>query len=732
MVVVIHKMYLEIGMQIFTSNISSPMSLRTSAHQCPHELLLSSTMETNQINYNAPLISARRYSSPQRSMVHEDNKKNDPISIGAMLPHDQKLDLSLGEIVHPGSVPFCWEKSPGKAKDTESESRLLQSPELHINIAPRLPPGRSLDIAASWTSRNSSGELKPAAGAHNRLSGEILKVHRPPSKPSGELNASGRTKISSSHISSLSRWEGSKRGMRRNANSDHDQTDDAAYSDTIGSFSQLESFSIYCSTSGVSGSDCPAVELPAGSLISTDVQAKDFMMNRFLPAAKAMTLESPQYVSRRQLVVVEPSVEAKALVPRAQLEALPTQCDSEVILPYCGGHELNLKEESEEQDVNCALPSSLSVKVSQLLPWFRSKKDSLQFLNPVPAMKAGTRAALFYASKIARLVNNIPLKGLGQARPKANKVNTGVNSSELHPIRSKSSPKFYSAELQARRSSSPYRNSRQGSTSPYRNVSPQPLYHKGVRCRASPTRVDQRDDHEAKLHRNHNKKSGEHLSPERRRSSVVYECSNPVAEKTLYVDSITTVRACGSNCNYSSEMSRPADNAPKKVFKREALQHGDRWDIIKARGICRPPVSDVVDGRLPSTDKTTKLDSSSSESRTALTKRKFTDPRGQVMVKADEHQRPLTPPLPKSPSDSWLLHNLNPGSPRRSFSSLHFVNKAQPKKQIVTIVPKSNQGAKWETIVKSSHLQSDHGRYSEELVSQTSKRGFPHLIQVAN
>ncbi|KAL9265422.1 hypothetical protein AKJ16_DCAP24805 [Drosera capensis] len=686
-------------------------------------------METNQINYNALLMSARRYSSPQRSMVHEDNKKNDPISVGAMLPHDQKLDLSLGEIVHPGSVPFCWEKSPGKAKDTGSESRLLQSPDLHINIAPRLPPGRSLDIAASWTSRNSSGELKPAAGAHNRLSGEILKVLRPPSKLSGELNASGRTKIPS-HISSLSRWEGSKGGMRRNANSDHDQTDDAAYSDTMGSFSQLASFSIYCSTSGVSGSDCPGVKLPAGSLISTDVQAKDFMMNRFLPAAKAMTLESPQYVSRRQLVVVEPLVEAKALVPRAQLEAVRTQFDSEVILPYCGGHELNLKEESEEQDVNCALPSSLSVKASKLLPWFRSRKDSLRFLNPVPAMKAGTRAALFYASKIARVVNIIPLKGLGQARPKANKVNTGVNSSELHPIRSKSSPKFYSAELQTRRSSFPYRTSRQGSTSPYRNASPQPLYHKGVRCRASPTRVDQSYDHEAKLHRNHNKKFGEHLSPERRRSSVVYECSIPVAEKTLYVDSITTVRACRSNSNYSSQMSRPADNAPKKVFKRKALQHGYRWDIIKARGICRSPASDVVDRRLPSTDKTTKLDSLSFESRTALTKRKFTDPRGQVTVKADEHQRPLTPPLPKSPSDSWLLHNLNSGSPRRSFSSLHSVNKVQPKKQIVTIV--SNQGAKWETIVKRSHLQSDHGHYSEELVSQTSKRGFPHLIQVAN
>lgn len=73
---------------------------------------------------------------------------------------------------------------------------------------------------------------------------------------------------------------------------------------------------------------------------------------------------------------------------------------------------------------------------------------------------------------------------------------------------------------------------------------------------------------------------------------------------------------------------------------------------------------------------------------------------------------PLPPPLPKSPSESWLWRTLpsiplgNPFAHSRRNNHLH--SKKQGQKGSAT-------NTKWETIVKTSNIRHDHVRYSEVL-----------------
>ena len=73
-------------------------------------------------------------------------------------------------------------------------------------------------------------------------------------------------------------------------------------------------------------------------------------------------------------------------------------------------------------------------------------------------------------------------------------------------------------------------------------------------------------------------------------------------------------------------------------------------------------------------------------------------------------QSTFTPPLPKSPSESWLSRKLPSVSPRGSVSNSSLHLKVHSGK-LSAKDPAS--GAKWETIVKSSHLRHDHRWYSE-------------------
>jgi len=76
---------------------------------------------------------------------------------------------------------------------------------------------------------------------------------------------------------------------------------DEACEDARDLLSRIESFFVSFSVSGLSGWDKQEVQT-FGSFSSDHQQGRDFMIHRFLLAAKAMTFEASQYASKKALI----------------------------------------------------------------------------------------------------------------------------------------------------------------------------------------------------------------------------------------------------------------------------------------------------------------------------------------------------------------------------------------------------------------------------------------------
>ncbi|XP_021723897.1 uncharacterized protein LOC110691275 isoform X2 [Chenopodium quinoa] len=673
-------------------------------------------MEKKQLNFSVPLMSARRYSSPIRRSGEQD-KRDSPPKNQSSIP-SQPSDVNMDEVVKPGSVPFIWEQAPGKAKGgNESQT---QSPD-EVPTTPKVPPSmpfppgkKSGELNGYRTPNKLSGELA-VLRPRNKLSGELnvlrphkfsgeLNTHHPHNKLSGELKTLSAKFYSSNE--GIVRWDGSKEGTEMNGSSSED---DATFSDAIETLSQLESFSVNCSVSGLTASDRP--ETKRSENLPTDPRAREFMMNRFLPAAKAMTLEPSHYSSRKQLVVVEQPKEVKAIVPRAMTP--PPNRNICNIVPYTGQDIGSEESEDEEDSYDGRSALSVKVKACGFLPWFCSK-NSLRLVNPLPTMKDRSKSALSSASKLGKLVKNKSWRSPSQKMAKQDthsnqkhKTSQVYKSCELQKPKHSSRPMFYSGELQTR-SGSPYRSSRRSAVSPFRNESPQSLYQKGVGFLAVPKEVDSFDEYRSKVPQKGSSKRFEDPGRKIRSSGT----RSPAVEKTLYVDSVNITKVSHSILNLP-KTKRQVDGMVQQAVKLETpSEHGGRMEIMKARGMSGPLICGAADSSEPAR---------TSEKGNTNTCREL------VLVSSDDTttmQSALNPPLPKSPSESWLSRQLPSVSPRaspRNSVSYSSLNSKILSRQQNAKTPTS--GVKWETIVKSSHLRQDHGRYSEELVTQVSQQG---------
>ncbi|KAL8142842.1 hypothetical protein V2J09_015874 [Rumex salicifolius] len=620
-------------------------------------------MEKKQLNLSAPLLSARRYSSPLRSCGEEVRAEAAPNSIPA-----NKCKF-LGEVVKPGTVPFTWEQIPGRAKSFQVHIPEYKEP-------PRLPPGRTM-------SGVKSGELR-FLRPHNKFSGELCVIKPPTRFLSGELPMlRSQNRPSSFPVHDMVNSAQLNKPVIHKASSDSgsDTDDDPTFSDALDA---LESYSMNCSTSGLSSSELPVAKTCAYSS-STDVGNRDFMMNRFLPAAKAMALESPQYASKRQTVAIEPPQLSKVIVPKI----VKTTPQKNMALTLYTGQDIGSQhsEDEEENEQGFDESRSISIKACGFFPWFCSR-NALRLLNPVPAVKVKTKSALASASKVGRLVKNASYKSPSRMNSKGvlpiqhkNKADHITKSCELNRIESKPSnirsrPMFYSGELPTRNGNlqsrngglSPYRNYKRSSVSPLRSESPHSPFHNGVGYLIVPKRVD---EHKSKPNDRALNMSGP-LSFNQRKFQG--SCpGSPVTEKTLYVDSVNIIRR---------------------------RQTSGRMDIIKARGISRSTTHSQRSSIECQTDDI--LSKMTRSSKAARIGSQQANSRGRELVLRTEDPALLPPPLPKSPSESWLSRNLNAVSPRNSVSQ----------------TPPNNATTKWETIVRSNHLRYDHGRYSEELVAR--------------
>ena len=319
-------------------------------------MMLKNLMEDKHLDFNQPFLSVRRFSSTSTASEAGDKKKIDkPVAKLPPLPF-YKSELKSGPIRNPGTVPFVWEQTPGKPKDErKSQPKVYEHPP----IAPKLPPGRVSNIKQKASDEGSRDTISNLS-----QTGSVL---------SSSKDVSKWDKIS------LAEDKMSMPGREDNGSSSSEDGDEA-YLDALDTLSRSESFSVNCSVSGVSGLDGPDVK-PSGTF-STDPQTRDFMMGRFLPAAKAMASETPQHAPRKRPVVREQPIRINKAVNVEKRSPL-NQYRPNSLPPYA--QELAQEESDNESDIYEA-SDIMSAKVCGLFPRF-CLKNSLCLLNPVPGMK---------------------------------------------------------------------------------------------------------------------------------------------------------------------------------------------------------------------------------------------------------------------------------------------------------------------------------------------------------
>ncbi|XP_071735820.1 uncharacterized protein [Rutidosis leptorrhynchoides] len=219
-------------------------------------------VENNRLNINRPLLSVRRVSSTTASPKNENRRNESCAPVGSTL-ESPKTELNFDPMMNTGSVPFGWEHSPGKPKDERNRNRnrnqQIQTKENSPNL-PKLPPGnfftsskKDLDTNATMITRFDSG--------------------------------ASTSKQSSDSIN------------------DHDDDDSEAFMDALDTLSRGETSFYNCSASGVSGF---ASDIKPAGIIPTDPKMREFMMDRFLPAAKAMAADVSPHNSKKNIVKSKP------------------------------------------------------------------------------------------------------------------------------------------------------------------------------------------------------------------------------------------------------------------------------------------------------------------------------------------------------------------------------------------------------------------------------------------
>lgn len=321
-------------------------------------------MSERKLNINAPLMSVRRSSATSPSLTEAKKKI---LEKRHTLPAGYRSDMTLDQVTEPVAVPFNWEHIPGRRKGNGgSEPQPPKDPSI-VTPSPRLPPGKSIN----------SGKLQP-------LEKEC--------KVANKFRSSNKSKtFNGSEVRMDCDREGKteKKVENRRSNVEEEDEDDV-YSDALEALSTTQSFSMNCSVSGVSGLD--NLDAKKFGTFSTDQQTRDFMMSRFLPAAKAMTLQPSQYSSKKQSVLMEqPLRDVSKLVQNAKKPLLNNHVTD--IVPYTGQCQEEESEDDGDGDDDYDNSSSIPGKGCGLLPNLHIR-NSLCLLNPVAGMKMKNQVPL--------------------------------------------------------------------------------------------------------------------------------------------------------------------------------------------------------------------------------------------------------------------------------------------------------------------------------------------------
>eukprot|EP01018_Ginkgo_biloba_P004811 Gb_36891 [translate_table: standard] len=259
----------------------------------------SPSIVQGQLDFNAPLLSVRRLASSST----ENDKADGRSGSRSMSIHPvYRSEFNSGPLRNPGTVPFVWEQSPGRPKDEEHVKANHAMPALR---APSLPPGRTLaakqantetqDLSSNGNANTHDQGSRTTCNHFHLSNRQMNKASLKVSKtPVDALASNVKDKSAGSYLSR------SRPAMpfsqNRTPENDSDFEDCDAFSDAVETLSQTESGTVGCSVSIVSGMEDQDLKPPGGSV---DLQTRNFMIDRFLPAAKAIANESPQHTSRR-------------------------------------------------------------------------------------------------------------------------------------------------------------------------------------------------------------------------------------------------------------------------------------------------------------------------------------------------------------------------------------------------------------------------------------------------
>lgn len=642
-------------------------------------------MEGKKLNFNAPLLSVR-----VKRKVIETPLPNKQLSVPS-----RKSVSELTEVTKPAAVPFVWEQTPGRSKVEVKRESL---PQEELLTTPRFPPGRTFDI-------------------RKRVSGELFE-HQNISRP--QIEASPLNE----NMRAIDMSEGSA-----------SEGEDHTASESLDTLSQTESFCSSCSISGLSGNDGPFTQ--SATTFRADPQTRDLMMARFLPAARAMIIETPKYVQKKKSVESQSPRNVRKVVS-GELRSLLERYGSNTASHY-SQYKRNAFSEVEDDEYDDRHRKS-GIACGGLLSRLSVKK-SLRFLDPVPKIRSRPQSPTSSAPEVRRMARTAHSGPLPQIQHEKQNIKDsywddikiGVKQQEL--IENKligANQARHSIDSYRKESLLPCTRSRSACISPYRNEKPRSPFHDGARFLGVPKMVKNTEAGNLTLI---SKESDKFLDFSaylmyKRESDLL----SSLAEKTLYTDL--------------------ENNAEVPIFDSEAemLNKFSTKNLGESRGTeetCTPKSLDTVE-----MVKSTAIGSTTAglaPSRCLLNLKSKADnikalkhdqdlghdarflqcsivhPAENLLTQTENSEKvndqenisvgfplsPQPPPLPKSPSEPWLWRNLSSISLRNPFSH------GQPKKK----PPKnSSTSSKWETIVKTSNVSHDHKRYSEELISHISKQ----------
>ncbi|KAK6919702.1 Protein of unknown function DUF688 [Dillenia turbinata] len=665
-------------------------------------------MEEKQLDFNQPLLSVRRISATTIPSEVEDKRKFDNSLPNTPPIPFYKSELKSGPVRNPGAVPFQWEKTPGRPKDeTRPKNWGLEKPP----VAPKLPPGRVLNI-------------KEQRASDKRSEDPHVTMPR-------KENESPSSRSVSSVAENVLTLESSKEELV--AKSSDSEDGDEAFVDARDTLSRTESFFLNCSVSGLSGLDGP--EVISTSTFSTDPQTRDFMMGRFLPAAKAMASETPQYTFRKQPVARE---QPRPLKKNVSWDKRPPVYHHRFnISPHLAQAE---EEDSDDDSDDYDQTGDISTKACGLLPRF-CLKTSLCLLNPVPGMKVRSQVAIpslcRVPAKIPHTVSHYETKNKNANHAISQRRTVDGDQKKLHEdknnLRHESDQINSQSSHQTPNGSSIYRRLHDGSMSPSPNETLQALF-----------REDEGDKGDCIFEEANKSKVNELLGKRQKNFREILAdqgsdgdlgLSGPM-EKTVYVDSVHLVETADTDSvPNKKEHTASGDTDFKGLSKIEVVEKehlGSSFEDIKCFGVAEAkevlPDTNLEYHPSPAYNSNQEKDIEMIKSfrqeqdlscDLATFSLKASNDRYldcnephppnsemQKILEVGDSEFPLPPPLPKSPSESWLWRTLPSISSRNA--SRPFIGKQSKA---------SSVDPKWETIVKTSKVHCGHLRFSEEMLT---------------